>query len=104
MSVVISENSRLNDAEWVVASNGTENIEFWDLPMAAQIKPADDDLLYRVDKTDRKDNIAWNQYRDPRLWDVIADINGMSLLPVDLKPGDLIRLPSYNRVVVSIRG
>ncbi len=103
MSVSIFELSRLKSANWVVLNNGSKNIEFWDLPMARQIKPSQDDLIYQVDKRDRIDSIAFNRYNDSRLWDVIADINGLSIPPIDFVPGDAIRLPSYNRVIMEIR-
>ena len=103
MPVTINELSRLRKANWVSLSNGSSNIEFWDLPMSKQTKPAQDDILYQIDLNDRIDNVSFRRYGDSMLWDVIADINNISIPPLDFKPGDAIRLPSFNRVVVEIR-
>lgn len=103
MPVTVYELSRLAKTDWVVASDGSQDVEFWDLPMHTQTKPAQDDLLYQVDKRDRIDQVAFNRYNDSRLWDVIADINGFATPPIDFVPGDTIRLPSYNRVILEIR-
>lgn len=103
MSVTIYELSRLRKTDWVIESDGSKDVEFWDLPMNSQTKPARDDLLYQVDQRDRIDTVAFNRYGDARLWDVIADINEFSVPPIDFVPGDTIRLPSYQRVILEIR-
>jgi hypothetical protein len=80
-----------------------DGVEFWDLPRLPDIKPAEDDLLYEVKDTDRIDMIANMRLKDPRLWDIIAQANEYRLIPNELKPGTLIRLPSIARTLSELR-
>lgn len=50
--------------------------------------------LYVVRERDllRIDNVAWHSYREPRLWWLIADYNGV-VDPWSLRPGDRLRIP-----------
>jgi nucleoid-associated protein YgaU len=95
--------SRLIDADLVIADNGTEDIEFWDLPMPKRFETAVDDTIYTVDNLDTIDTLAFRVYGDARPWDVIADANGFFILPLELKPGDQIRVPSLIRFLRQIR-
>lgn len=102
MSVKITQYSRLKYAN-LLKING---VEFWDLPVLPSVKPSQDDLLYQVPSSgDQKtiSDISYEFYDDHRLWDVIAQMNEMRLLPGDLKEGDIIRLPSMRRIVEEIR-
>lgn len=95
--------SRLRKTAWVVENNGTEDVEFWDLPVQPKIKPDPTDTIVAVDKSWRIDQIASDLYRDASLWDVIAETNGFRLLPQDMHVGEKIRLPTYQRVLSKIR-
>jgi nucleoid-associated protein YgaU len=88
----------------IVGSNGTKDIEWFDLPRAPEVTPDATDTIYTVTSSDTIDGLADTLYGDPRLWDVIADVNLMRELPQEMTPNTIIRLPSRIRVTRDIRG
>lgn len=103
MAIEIDTYSRLNYATLVKGSNGTKEVEWWDLPFIRRIGPAPDDTLLRVTSDARIDRLSYKNLGSPILWDVIAELNGFRLLPMALRFGDMIRIPSQIRTVTSIR-
>lgn len=101
--IELERHSRLRYSELYVASNGTENIEWFDLPRLPRNVPDATDMVYTVDSGDRIDSLAFKRFGDPILWDVIADINHLRELPQELVPNSLIRLPSRTRVLTELR-
>jgi nucleoid-associated protein YgaU len=104
MAVFLTRNSRLKYATLVVESNGTEDIEWFDLPRLPRAVPAASDTIYTVTASDSIDGLASDVYGDSILWDLIADINMMWELPQELVPNTIIRIPSKNRALGNLRG
>ena len=48
---------------------------------------------YRVKAGDRIDTIAHQAFGDPNRWWEIADLNPQIKFPLDLVPGDVLRVP-----------
>lgn len=96
MAIRVRPTSRLNFARLVTL--GTSNIECWEMPEYPVINEGQDDVIYQVQQEDRIDLLAERFYGNPELWWVIAIVNGMALLPNDLRPSSTIRIPSNNRV------
>lgn len=91
MALNISHNSWAN----LATLRDIERLEFWELPRFPDVEERrDDDTLYRVQQTDRIDNLAFKFYEDPGLWWILAIVNDLRLLPVDLKPGRTLKVPS----------
>lgn len=90
MAVTIPRNSRLQFVDLL----SVDDYEFWDLADLPEIPLQDGDFQYTVTSTDRIDTLANRFYGDPVLWWVIAVANGMELLPDDLVPDTVIRIPS----------
>jgi len=88
--VKIAKNSRLLFS----ALLSVDGIEFWDLNSLPPVPVRDDEIQYTVTFTDRIDLLAYKFYGDPVLWWVLALANSMEILPTDLKPGSVIRVPS----------
>jgi len=103
MTIEIDPYSRLNFAQLMTGSDGTREVEWWDLPVIRKISPADSDTTLRVENHVRIDRLANDYLNSSILWDVIAEINGFRLLPMALRFGDMIRIPSQIRTMVSIR-
>lgn len=55
-------------------------------------------ILYTFQEGDRLDYLAYQFYGDPQLWWVILDNNPKYMTPFDIKPGDLLSIPSYQEV------
>jgi len=98
MTIRIRETSRLRFANLSII----EGVESWDLPIYPVVEPAQDDLIHIVELSDRIDRIANRYYQAPDLWWVIALANDYKLLPVSLKEGHRIRIPSGRRVFTEI--
>jgi nucleoid-associated protein YgaU len=77
-------------------------VECWDLPEYPLILPAEDDVEYMVQGNDRIDRLAELFYGDPQLWYVIALANDLRLLPTDLYPDRVLKIPSSTRVFSKI--
>jgi len=90
MAVRITKNSRLRFSPLAIV----DGVEFWDMNELPPIPVRDDELQYTVTYVDRIDLLAYTFYGDPVLWWVLAAANGMQILPTDLKPGSVIRVPS----------
>jgi len=91
----------INRFSWLLRSQLRQknNIQFWDY-FESPIGPTDigvqrqDDIQYTVTSFDRIDNLAQTFYGDPQLWWVIALVNDLRLLPIQLKCGTVIQIPS----------
>jgi nucleoid-associated protein YgaU len=103
MPVEIRRRSRLAKATLVIASDGTKDVEFWDVALGEAVEPDGTDVLVTVSSTDRLDSIAQTAYGDPRLWDVIGVANGLEIPPLDVKVGDVLRIPGRERVEKVLR-
>ena len=98
MAVKIREHSRLKNARLVSVGG----VEFWDSPEYPDIKPAPDDKRHTVSRYDRVDRLANRFYGSPELWWVIAIVNGLDLAPNGLYEGQVLRIPSGQRVFARI--
>jgi len=79
-----------------------EGVETWELPEYPEIAEATDDIIHRVDRSDRIDNLAERFLGSKDLWWVIALANEFRLLPDDLNASKEIRIPSARRVYSEI--
>lgn len=71
-----------------------DGIQFWDLLDLPALPEQPDDLTYQVQNGDRIDRLANSFYGDPVLWWVIAEANGLEILPTELNDGMILRIPS----------
>ena len=55
---------------------------------------------YTVVQRDTIDGIAYNQYGNAQLWWAIMDANPKYQSEIEIKPGDVIMIPSYDEVVI----
>lgn len=94
MTVKISGSSRLRFSRLITL----DGVEHWEMPEYPEILPANDDIVYTVDSSDRIDNLSNRFYSTPILWWIIAIANDFELLPNDMVPGNTIRIPSARRV------
>jgi hypothetical protein len=92
---IIKNHSRLRFAQLAIA----DGITFWDLLDLPYIPPQTDDIQYTVNMNDRIDSLAYQFYKDPVLWWVIAEANDLEILPTDLQTGMVIRIPSPRYVL-----
>ena len=90
MALRISKRSRLRFKEFL----NIYGVSFWELDELPRVPEDPNDFYYRVKNDDRIDLLATTFYGDPNLWWVIAGANNMNILPTDLQPGNLIRIPS----------
>jgi len=79
-----------------------DDVEHWELPVYPKIEAAPDDKRYTVDRGDRIDRLARKFYGSDDLWWIIALANNMELLPCDLNPNTVIRIPSQRRVFTHV--
>lgn len=98
MSVRLRKTSRLTFARLLTI----DDVEHWELPVYPKIESAADDIRYTVDQNDRIDRVANKFYGSMDLWWIIALANDMELLPIDLNPNEVIRIPSQRRVFTQI--
>lgn len=90
MPINISTRSRLRFKELI----DINDVVFWELDNLPTVPLSNEDQYYRVKQDDRIDLLANAFYSDPNLWWVIALANNMELLPTDLIPNAIIRIPS----------
>lgn len=90
MPITVTRKSRLRFKDFV----SVKGVEFWELDNLPSVPTSPADIYYRVDVMDRIDTIATRFYGDPNLWWVIAVANDMNILPTDLHPGEVIRIPA----------
>ena len=64
-----------------------------------KVLPELDDLIITANEGDRLDALASKFYGSPRLWFVIASVNGLAKGSMHIKPGTQLRIPSRDRVV-----
>jgi hypothetical protein len=86
----ISKRSRLRFKEFLEIYG----VSFWEMEPLPEVPEDPNDLYYLVKNNDRIDLLASTFYGDPNLWWVIAGANDMNILPTDLQPGRVIRIPS----------
>ena len=77
--------------------------DFWGTRPPVYLHPHATDQHHRVTDADSKriDLIAWRYYRDISLWWVIAEVNGIGN-PIEIKPGVVLRIPSYERIQMKV--
>lgn len=70
---------------------------FWELTEFPKIlqETQEDDVLLRLKSPERLDNLAYRFYGSPQLWWVIAFANRFRLPSLSLKPGMVVRIPSF---------
>ena len=85
----IKVNSRLGMSELI----SYEGIEFWDTVVLPEIPHNDEDIEHEVQEGERIDTIAQKYYGDSVLWWYIAIASEKELFPVELSPGDRLRIP-----------
>lgn len=90
MAVNVSKRSRLRFKELLEIYG----VSFWELEEFPSVPEDPNDLYYQVKYGDRIDLLAYTFYGDPNLWWVIAGANDMNILPTDLQPGNIVRIPS----------
>ena len=78
-----------------------DNGDFWGTRQPLRLREHPSDLFHQVMEGDRIDLLAWRYYRDVRLWWVIAEVNNIGN-PLELKPGMILRVPSYDRVQMKV--
>ena len=59
----------------------------------------DNATFYTVVQGDTIDGIAYRQYGNAQLWWAIMDANPKYQSEIDIKPGDVLTIPSYDEVV-----
>ena len=79
------------------------NGDFFGTRQALRLRPHKTDLFHQVTDADNKriDLIAYKYYKDVRLWCIIAEINNISN-PLELQTGRILRIPSYERVMLEV--
>lgn len=82
-----------------------KNGDFWGTRQLVKLPPHPSDLFHQVTDADSKriDLIAWKYYHDVKLWWVIAEANDI-LNPLELQVGTILRIPSYERVMMRVVG
>lgn len=98
MAVTISTQSRLRFKELLEV----KGVQFWELDELPTVPVSSSDLYYRVKQDDRIDLLATAFYSDPNLWWVIALANDLDLLPTNLIPNSIIRIPSPSYVLQNL--
>ena len=80
------------------------NSQFLVLRKPLTLKADNTDILVtiRQDQTKRLDLISQLAYGTPGLWWVIAEFNGIRDPMFDLKSGQILRIPSIDRVLQAI--
>lgn len=63
--------------------------------------PQPDDRFHTVMEGDRIDRLAYQYLGDPTLWWVICDFNDITF-PLDLTVGATLRIPSLERVMLTL--
>lgn len=93
-SVRHDEDSELIHAQFL----RVEDVTFFDRTQPPAITPDKTDLLHVVREGDILDNMAKAAYGNERLKWVIQWVNDIRLEPVDLIPGEEIRIPTRERL------
>jgi hypothetical protein len=74
------------------------DFEWFGIPGYPEFLPADDDVLVEVKLTTSLDNLSQEYYDTPELWFVIALANNIDLPPLEMFPGQVLRIPTKTRV------
>lgn len=59
----------------------------------------DKSTFYTVVQGDTIDGIAYKQYGNAQLWWAIMDANPLYQSEIEIKPGDILMIPSFDEVV-----
>jgi len=94
--ISVRKNSWLNFSS-LLESKG---ISFWDQPDFPEITPQSNDIFVTVDDrtAGNLDLIAFDVYKDPDLWWVIALANKIELIPTDVIINARLRIPNLSFV------
>lgn len=76
-------------------------IQFFGARRRLDATPQPDDRFHLVVDGDRVDLLAYKYLGDPTLWWVICDVNDLAF-PLDLPVGATVRIPSLERVMLSL--
>lgn len=63
---------------------------------------AEKSTFYRVVQGDTLDGIAYKQYGNAQLWWAIMEANPLYQSEIDIKPGTILMIPSFEQVVKAI--
>ena len=82
-----------------------KNGDFFGTRQLVRLPQHPTDLFHQVTEADSKriDLIAYKYYKDVRLWWVIAEANDI-INPLELQVGSILRIPSYDRVMMKVVG
>ena len=96
----LNATSRYN---WSVLYIDSKNGDFYGTRQPLRLANHKTDLFHQVTEADsrRIDLIAWRYYHDVSLWWVIAEVNSIGN-PLEIEPGTILRVPSYERVQMKI--
>lgn len=102
MPASIPNSSYLNFADyWSYTTTpdspvGIKTFEFFDTPDFEPIPTSDQDITITVDQKylGRLDLLAYDFYKDPMLWWVIALANDIEIIPTKMYLGMQLRIPS----------
>jgi len=98
VSIIVSRQSRLRFKDLITVKGHT----FWELDNLPTVPTSPADIYYRTNIDDRLDQLAFLYYGDPNLWWVIAVANDIDLVPTQLTPNTVLRIPSPNYVATTL--
>ncbi len=80
-----------------------KNGSFYGTRQPLNLRQHPTDLFFQVTDASckRLDLIAYQYYRDVRLWWVIAEVNNI-INPFEVKSGTILRIPTYERVQMEV--
>lgn len=93
--IKIRQHSRLRFTKLLTIGGTT----FWDTLDLPTIVPQSDDIHYTVMDSDRIELLAYKFYGDSVLWWVIAEANGLELVPTALYSSQVLTIPSPRYVL-----
>lgn len=96
VSVRVSRMSRLLFAELLDAPGGRQ---YFDVPDYPSLEAQPDDVMHAVVQNDSLHGLADQYYGNPELQYVLALANSISLWPVGLVPGRVLRIPAPRYVL-----
>ncbi len=90
--------SRYNWSVYYVDPKGGD---FYGTRQPLKLREDVSDLFHVVSDSDRIDLIAYRYYGDVRLWWIIAELNNI-LNPLEILPGTILRIPTYERIQMQV--
>jgi hypothetical protein len=88
------------DAFW----DAIANERFYGPRPEIDLAPAPDDSFHSWSEGDKLPSLAYEAWREPRLWWVICDVNGIDPFDPSIPVGTRLRLPSLERVALLVLG